>query len=266
MHAIAPPALRLAPRAGVCAAFTGRSHGNVSLLVGGGDPAGARRALGPLAGLAPERTVFMEQVHGASVAVVGPADAGRGLDDHRDALPGVDALVTAATDLALVVLTADCAPVLLAGDHAVGAVHAGRRGLLGGVIEATLAAMGALGERAEDLTALIGPAVGGCCYELPEAEAEQAWAALPALRARTTWGTPSLDVRAGAAAVLRAAGVEAIAQADGCTRCGADGWFSHRAATDGREPRAADGRQASVISCDPSLPARGLPPGMQWLA
>lgn len=269
MHAIAPPALRLAPRAGVRAAFTGRRQGNVSLLVGGGDATAARRSLGDVIGLPAGRTVFMEQVHGAAVGVVGAADAGRGLVQHADAVPGVDALVTTEPELALAVLTADCVPVLLVGDRAVGAAHAGRRGLLDGVVEASVAALCDLGERPEHLIALIGPAVGACCYELPEHEAEAAAAVLPQLRGRTAWGSPSLDLAAGTDAVLRRAGVRRRAAVRACTRCGAADWFSHRAATDGREPRAEPGRQAAVVAltaAEAAPEAQGLPSGMHWLA
>jgi YfiH family protein len=269
MHATAPPALRLVPRAGVRAAFTGRRHGNVSLLVGDGDAAPARRGLGELVGLTPERTVFMEQVHGSAVGRVGADDAGRGVARHADAIAGVDALVTDEPDLALVVLTADCVPLLLVGERAVGAAHAGRRGLVDGVVEAAVAALCDLGERPEDLVALIGPSVGACCYELPEDEADAAVAVMPQLRGRTTWGSPSLDLVAGADAVLRRAGVGRRAAVRACTRCGAADWFSHRAATDGREPRAEPGRQASVVArsaTEPGSGAQGLPSGLHWLA
>lgn len=269
MHATAPPALRLAPRAGVRAAFTGRRHGNVSLLVGGGDAIAGRRGLGALVGVAAERTVFMEQIHGAAVGLARAVDGGRGLSDHTDAVAGVDALVTAEPDLALAVLTADCVPVLLAGQGAVGAAHAGRRGLLDGVVEATVAALHALGEQPDELIALIGPAVGACCYELPADEVDAAAAAVPQLRARTRWGSPSIDLVAGVDAVLRRAGVRRRAVSGACTRCGAADWFSHRAATDGREPHAEPGRQAAVIALDAAealADPQGLPPGLHWLA
>ena len=253
--------------AGTSAAFTGRAHGNVSFLVGGGHPAAARPMLGPLAGVGAERAIFMEQVHGAGVAVVTAADAGRGLAAHADAMPGVDALVTADPDVALVVLTADCVPVLLAADGVVGAVHAGRAGLLAGVIEEALAAMAKLGAEPPAVTAMIGPAIGGCCYEVPPALARDAAERIPELQARTTWGTPALDLPAGAAALLRRAGVSRVGAVDACTRCAPERWFSHRAATDGREPAGEQGRQASVIArpAEASAPDR-LPRELAWLS
>ena len=102
-------------------------------------------------GVAEDRLVWMNQVHGTGVAVVdGPQDG---------AVPATDALVTATPGLVLCVLVADCVPVLLA-DHATGvvaAVHAGREGVRQGVVPAALSAMASLGARARHVTALLGP-------------------------------------------------------------------------------------------------------------
>ncbi|MCL6594221.1 MAG: redox-sensing transcriptional repressor Rex, partial [Alicyclobacillus sp.] len=91
--------------------------------------------------------VLGEQVHGASVAVVTRADRGRGALQADEALPGVDALVTADPEVTLVVLTADCVPVLLYDPvrHAAAAVHSGWRGTAAHVTTAALAAMQARG-------------------------------------------------------------------------------------------------------------------------
>lgn len=221
-------------------AFTGTADGNVSLAVGEPDVA-ARARLGAAVGVEPEDLVFMQQVHGAGVATVGAGDRGRGLRAHGDGVADVDALVTTDAGTALVVLVADCVPVLLADpdpDHAVAAVHAGRGGVVGGVVPAALAAMAP--QRPEAVEARIGPAIGGCCYEVPAELVEAVAAAHPAARATTTWGTPSLDLPAAVTAQLHAAGVERVERAGGCTRCDGDGWFSHR-----RHPGA--GRQAGVV-------------------
>ena len=99
------------------------------------------------------------QVHGVAVAVVvRPWAAGEG--------PRADAMVTARPDATLVVITADCAPVLFA-DAArgiVGAAHAGWRGAVAGVLEATVAAMLSLG--ADDIRACVGPCIGQDSYEV----------------------------------------------------------------------------------------------------
>ena len=77
--------------------------------------------------------------------------------------------------------------------------------------------MAAAGARAGRIRATVGPAAGGCCYEVPADMQEQAVAVLPELRATTTWGTPALDLRAGAVAQLGALGLEAVTTAGGCT-------------------------------------------------
>ena len=145
--------------------------------------------------------VFVDQVHSADVHVL-PAT---GQVPVRTA----DAMVTDRRDLALAIMVADCLPVLLSDPVAgvVAVAHAGRQGLLTGVLEHTVEAMVGLGARPEDLEASIGPSICGACYEVPAALREEAAAVLPETWALTSWGTPSLDLRAGAAAVLEAAGV-----------------------------------------------------------
>lgn len=238
------PVLRVREDPAAVATFSDRvgavgGDGNVSLVVGSGHPSAARAALLDTVGLTPRDAVFMEQVHGSQVAEVGPAERGRGAARHDEAVGGVDALVTRAADVALVVQAADCVPVLLVDPgRAVAAVHAGREGVRRDVVGAALATLAP--PRAEAVHAFVGPAIGGCCYEVPEALAAQIAATQPAAESRTTWGTVSLDLPAAVEASLRAAGIERLTRAGGCTRCHADRWFSHRA-----DPGA--GRQAGVI-------------------
>jgi len=230
----------------VRAAFTGRATGNASLIVGEGGLDGRRQALGEL-GLTLSDAVFMEQVHGPGVARVGHGDRGRGAADHAHAVPRVDALVSTDVNVALVVLTADCAPVLLLDPgKGVAAAHAGRRGVQTGVIRAVVALLTtATGSPPTRLRALIGPAISGCCYELPADLADEVGAVEPAARAVTSWGTPSMDVPAAVQAQLQAAGVARIARVHACTRCELDRWFSHRAAC--QVPGVPPGRNAAVI-------------------
>ncbi len=219
-------------------AFTGTADGNVSLTVGAADR-DARSRLAAAVGVGPEALVFMQQVHGAGVATVDAGDRGRGLTDHADGVAGVDALVTRATGTALTVLVADCVPVLLADPgRSVAAVHAGRGGVVRGVVPAALDAMAP--DEPARVEARIGPAIGACCYEVPAELAERVAADHPAARATTTWGTPALDLPAAVTAQLRARGVERIGRTGGCTRCSGTAWFSHR-----RDPGA--GRQAGVV-------------------
>lgn len=148
------------------------------------------------------------QVHGDEVAVV---------DDPAGAVPVADALVTTRRRTALVVRVADCVPVLLADTAGVvvGVAHAGRRGVELDVVTRAVARMRELG--AGDIEAWIGPHICGGCYEVPDAMREEVAAVVPATYAETTWGTPSLDLGAGVAAQLSAAGV-AVTAVPGCTR------------------------------------------------
>ena len=187
-------------------------------------------------GVAPDRLVWMEQVHGAGVTVV---------DGPRDApVPATDALVTATPGLVLGVLAADCVPVLLA-DHDTGivaAVHAGREGVRSGVLPAALSAMASLGARARHVTALLGPAVCGACYEVPAAMQAEVARVVPAAAVTTRAGTPGLDLRAGLAEVLTRAGDREVVHDPRCT-VEDPALFSHR-----RE--GTTGRQAGLVWLD----------------
>jgi len=184
-----------------------------------------RALLTQAAGLDEGSLVFAEQVHGAGVAVVD-----RAVPRCDGGVAGVDALVTATPGLGLAVLAADCLPVLLADVSAgvVAAAHAGRQGLLAGVLQATLAAMQDLGATPEGTTAVIGPAACGACYEVPPEMADDAERRVPGSRGTTRQGTASVDLTAGATAVLHAAGVRAVTAVGGCTLEQPERWFSYR--------------------------------------
>ncbi|MER5930465.1 peptidoglycan editing factor PgeF [Streptomyces sp. NPDC002054] len=174
-------------------------------------------------GLNPDRVVWMNQVHGRDVAVVdGPWGP-------KEQIPAVDAVVTARRGLALAVLTADCVPVLLADPVAgvVAAAHAGRPGLVAGVVPAAVEAMVALGADPARLVARTGPAVCGRCYEVPAAMRDEVAAVVPAARAETSWGTPAVDVVAGVHAQLAELGVVDARRSPVCTLESRD-HFSYR--------------------------------------
>ena len=202
----------------------------------GDDPAAVaanRKRLATATGLGVDGVVWMNQVHGDHVVVVdGPVEA---------AIDKTDALVTTTPRLALAVVTADCVPVLMGDARAgvVAAVHAGRVGAQNGVVARTVEEMIELGARAEDISALLGPAVSGRNYEVPEEMAAEVEAALPGSRTTTKRGTPGLDLRAGIARQLTALGIPAI---DVDPRCTVDdrNLFSHR-----RD--APTGRLASLV-------------------
>ncbi|MGY1632095.1 peptidoglycan editing factor PgeF [Geodermatophilus sp. SYSU D01186] len=233
----APPAVR--PRRVVTDRRGGRSRAPYDSFNLGGhvgddpaDVAANRQRLARELGVDADHLVWMDQVHGTGVAVVdGPVDG---------PLPATDALVTRTPGLVLCVLVADCVPVLLADSRAgvVAAVHAGREGVRQGVVPAALAAMTGLGARAADVTALLGPAVCGACYEVPRAMQAEVARIAPSAAVRTRRGTPGLDLRAGLAELLRGAGVGQVVHDPRCTA--EDRFlFSHR--RDG-----VTGRQAGV--------------------
>lgn len=183
---------------------------------------GNREAAAGALGLDPGLVVWMNQVHGADVAVV---DAPWG----ERPVPEVDALVTARRGLALAVLTADCVPVLLADPVAgvAAAAHAGRPGMVKGVVPAIVRAMVELGAEPERIVARTGPAVCGRCYEVPETMRAEVAAVEPAAHAETSWGTPAVDVSAGVHAQLDRLGVCDRAQSPVCTLESGD-HFSYR--------------------------------------
>jgi YfiH family protein len=174
----------------------------------------------------------LTQVHGADVVVV---DAPMPLDQ----VPDGDALVTTTRGLGLMVRVADCVPLVLADPDAgvIGAVHSGRQGLVLDIATRTVEVMREHG--AADITAWLGPHVCGSCYEVPEQMRTEVSAVVPEAYAETTWGTPALDIGAGARAQLELAGVTVV-EVGRCTREDPD-LHSHR--RDG----AAAGRFAGLV-------------------
>ena len=187
-------------------------------------------------GVAGDRLVWMNQVHGTGVAVVdGPQDG---------PVPATDALVTSTRGLVLAVVVADCVPILLADSDrgVVAAVHAGREGVRQGVLPAALSAMASLGARARHVTALLGPAVCGSCYEVPEEMQAEVARVAPAAVVSTRRGTAGLDLRLGLADLLTRAGVRDVVHDPRCT-VEDPTLFSHR--RDG-----VTGRQAGLVWLD----------------
>jgi hypothetical protein len=188
-----------------------------SFNLGGGvgdDPAAVtanRHRLADDLGLARDRLVFMDQIHGRNAEIVdGP---------RATAVEATDAIVTTEPGLALVALCADCVPVLLADpvNSVVGAVHAGRVGARVGVLPAALTAMEKAGASIEQIEVLLGPAACGECYEVPAAMQADVEAHLPGSASRTHKGTTGLDIRAGLWQQLADAGVAKIGIDPRCT-------------------------------------------------
>lgn len=192
-------------------AWTSRGDGDLAGDLSG-SPLGALPA-------APRPWTWLHQVHGADVVVVSAPGEHAGAD--------ADAAVTAQPGCALAVRSADCAPIVLAGDRAVGVVHAGWKGLAAGVVDRTVAALRELDDG--PLQAHLGPCIRSGCYEFAGPELEEMTARFGRAAAATTmWGTPALDVPAVVAAALRGAGVDHLRDDAGCTACDLR-WYSHRA-------------------------------------
>ncbi|MFI8303310.1 peptidoglycan editing factor PgeF [Streptomyces sp. NPDC085927] len=191
-----------------------------------GDDPGAVRTNRELAAkslaLDPARVVWMNQVHGADAVVVDEPWGDR-------PVPEADAVVTARRGLALAVLTADCVPVLLADPVAgvAAAAHAGRPGLVAGVVPAAVRAMTELGADPARIVARTGPAVCGRCYEVPSRMRAEVAAVEPAAYAETSWGTPAVDVAGGVHAQLERLGVGDRERSPVCT-LESDDHFSYR--------------------------------------
>jgi YfiH family protein len=196
----------------------------------GEDPAAVqenlRRVLAVL-GLEPGQFVRPYQVHGSRVAVVGRADLGA-------ILPDTDGLVTAEPGVPLFMCFGDCTPILFFDPvrRAAGMAHAGWRGVVVGVVAATVRTMvERLGCDPADLWAGIGPTIGPCCYAVgPEVVAGVEGACPPGSSlVHHVNGQMYLDLPAAVQAQLRAAGVGRVEDAGLCTACHVDEFFSHRA-------------------------------------
>jgi YfiH family protein len=244
--------------AGIVAAFSGRAGGasepphdtlNLGLRVGDDlrRALANRRRVATVLGLAGRPWALARQVHSADVLVVEADRLGQGPPEAKPPLGDADGLVTADPGVVLAVLTADCAPVLLADPAArvVGAVHAGWRGLAAGVVEAGVAALAGLGADPAATVGLVGPAIGGCCYEVGPDVREAVGGRYPAALATTRDGRAALDPAAGAAQALERAGVGQIRVAGECSFDLEERFFSHR------RDKGRTGRQAGLIALVP---------------
>jgi hypothetical protein len=188
--------------------------------------------------------VTVHQIHSPEVVVASEPWA-------QDERPHADAMVTDTPNLLLGILTADCAPVLFADHKAVvvGAAHAGWRGALAGVTDATIDAMEKLGARRENIHAAVGPCIGQPSYEVDEAfrarflhadeENSRFFVPGPA-------GKPHFDLEAYVVHRLIAAGIDEVEALNLDTYADEDRFFSYRRSTHRGE--ADYGRQLSAIA------------------
>ncbi len=215
---------------------TGKAQGNVGDHVGD-DPrvvARNRAELRRRIGVEDEgHWVWPRQVHGVGVHIATlPVPYVTSCD-----APVADAVVTAVSGVALAIVTADCAPIVLACEGAVGVAHAGHRGLQTGVIEATVASLRELGTGA--VHAFLGPCIRAASYEFGAGDLARFVARFgPEVEARTHDGRPSLDIPAAVAIVLEREGVADL-QDCGVNTADSEAYFSYRR-------RGDTGRQATI--------------------
>ncbi len=220
--------------------FTGRAEGDLG-------PGSTETADTDLADTHPTATVerrrqavldlpwsWVRQVHGARVVSV----AGPGGASGSEA----DALVTSEKGTALAIFTADCAPVALVADArgapVLGAVHAGWRGLMEGVVDAAVDAIRRHG--VSNVHAAVGPCIHAECYAFSPADLDPLAGRFGEdVRSTTADGQPALDLPATVRAALEGAGVTIAFESEKCTACSSE-FFSHRA-------RRESERQAMVI-------------------
>lgn len=181
------------------------------------------------------RVAWLKQVHStvALLAVEGASGVG-------------DAFYTREENMALAIQTADCVPVLLSSESRIVAIHAGWRGIRSGIIASTMEKLG----KAESLTAVLGPAIGPCCYEVDEEVARQIERSvrLREVVERPSRGKPHVDLQLAVRCQLESQGVAVAARSSACTRCNDDRLWSYR--RDG--PRA--GRNVAYI-WSPTIPS-----------
>ena len=182
-----------------------------------------RRRLCATVGADPARLAMNRQIHATTVNRARAGERGREGDGLWTDEPGVPMLK----------VTADCLPIALArinGRAGLALLHAGRLGLLAGIVEAGVEALGG------KLAAVVGPGIGPCCYEVGDEIAD-------AYRARFGDGAVqgrNLDLWTVSERVLHDAGVESVERLDLCTACDPDRFFSHR------RDRGLTGRQGVI--------------------
>ncbi|MHA1568219.1 MAG: peptidoglycan editing factor PgeF [Alphaproteobacteria bacterium] len=197
------------------------------------------------AGVEKDALVTASQMHGGSVALVSRPWA-------KDDSPRADGMVTTEPDMALGILTADCAPVLFADAEAgvIGAAHGGWRGIKAGILEETVSAMIHLGARAESIGAAVGPCIGKDSYEVgpefPGPFLEEDSGAFAFFRPGGRRGHFTFDLAGLVRRRLDRLGLGKVEVMGGDTCAEEDRFFSYRRATHRRE--ADYGRNLSVIA------------------
>lgn len=192
-----------------------------------------RERLAVQVGLPARSFAWMRQVHGDNVEVV--------TSGTPEPIAATDGLVTATPGVVLVVLVADCVPILLSDSEAgvIAAVHAGREGARKGIAARTVEIMTGLGADPARIEVQLGPAACGAHYEVPREMQQDVEQDLPGSAVDTVWNTAGIDVRLGLDRQLRSLGISNIRHDSRCT-IDDESLFSHRRG-------APTGRLAGVI-------------------
>jgi len=167
---------------------------------------------------------FMNQVHGSRIVII---------ESVTDEAPTADALVTGIAGVTLAVMVADCIPLLLTSAETVAAVHVGRRGLVNGVALKTIELMREMGSR--KISAVLGPALCGRCYEVSQEVHDEVVALHPLASSRTAASTPALDLPKALAASLASEGISDISDLKICTLESVDHYSYRRDGLTGRQ-------------------------------
>lgn len=180
-----------------------------------------------------DNLVTGEQTHSLNIATVTAEHAGMGSLDIDSRIPCTDAIITNERGLCLMVLTADCVPIILydGSTNSCAAIHAGWRGTANGLTTLTVNRMKTeYGIDPANLVAAIGPCIGSCCMEVGEDVAEQFIHYPEAIVRHQEWSRPHIDlVKANKIQLLLSGLTDAnIETANICTKCNPSTFFSHR--------------------------------------
>lgn len=202
---------------------------NLAFHVGdnGQDVLKNHRILADMLGYDPKSLIYMSQIHSNNIITVNSTM-------NFDSLPQCDALITNHIDVPLMVMSADCTPILLYDpvNHAIGAVHAGRAGALNLILPMTIEAMQKNYHTAlSDIKIVFGPSIQGCCYEINETIAHEVIEKGYDEALIRTKKKVSLDVNAILQMQLKELGIasEQIESINQCTACNSHDFFSYRA-------------------------------------
>jgi len=167
--------------------------------------------------IVPEHFKYGKQVHGAATRFVDSKSS-----SGPESSPEVDAQVTTQSGIAPTVFVADCIPVLLLSKKAVGAVHAGWRGTVDGVIQSAVNELVKYSP-VDQVSAVIGPGIGPCCFEVGP-EVQQRFSQFGA----AVSSDGRVDLKAAVKATLNTSGIDQIHDVDLCTSCHSELFFSYR--------------------------------------